>query len=192
MKRKEMRIVVFITGIVLSFGLLLSTGKAMGVEPGSTADPLVSKSYVDQRVDEVMKLLQIGASSNTGGTQISINQEALKKEILSQVESLIAAVLIEKKQDEKKDTFTYEVVSVKAGQKLIGKQSTEIILRGGKGTVLGSSGGGIQDCTQGVDWAHGAEVPRNHLLLIPRDDGRGILVSHDAVFMVRGDYEIKE
>ena len=43
----------------------------------------------------------------------------------------------------------------------------------------------------GAAQADGGELPINHLLIVPRADGRGISVSSEkAYLMVRGDYEI--
>lgn len=85
---------------------------------------------------------------------------------------------------------TYEVVDVNPGDKLVGKQGTEIILRAGQGTAVISELGGLQDMTDGVDIT-GGFVPKYHLIIIPRDDGRGIFVTKEATFMVRGGYTIE-
>ena len=50
---------------------------------------------------------------------------------------------------------------------------------------------GVSDLTSGIDLMTGMQVETNHLLLVPRDDGRGILVSTEAWVMVRGDYIIE-
>lgn len=83
------------------------------------------------------------------------------------------------------------IVNLKQGEYLIGKAGTEMILRGGKAKAVGSALGGLSDVTQGDDLGHDQMVPHNHLLIIPRDDGRGILATTDAIFMVRGDYTVK-
>lgn len=84
-----------------------------------------------------------------------------------------------------------EVVNLSQGQILIGKNGTEIILRGGKGIAVVSELGGLADVTAGNDIGKDANIPANHLLIIPRDDGRGIYCTTDAVFMVRGEYEVR-
>ncbi len=83
------------------------------------------------------------------------------------------------------------VVELSSGQSLIGYSGTEIILRSGDATVIDSELGGLCDVTAGSDLAKGAEVPRNHLLLVPRDDGRGIKVTSNAFIMVRGKFDIR-
>ena len=76
------------------------------------------------------------------------------------------------------------------GSTIYGKQSSEIIVRSGEGTVVATSAGGIQDVTDGVDLLGGTKAPNNNLLIIPREDGRGILADKPMVVMVRGGYTI--
>lgn len=86
----------------------------------------------------------------------------------------------------------FEVVSVGQGQSLTGSASgVEVVVRAGKAAAIGSEAGGIADLTAGVDLKTGREVPLNHLLMIPRADGRGVLARTDLVVMVRGPYEVK-
>lgn len=84
-----------------------------------------------------------------------------------------------------------EVVEIKAGQSIIGRSGTEIILRGGKATVIAGELGGLSDVTDGKDLKMSALVPPNHLLIIPRDDSRGAYAITDAIFLVKGYYEIR-
>ena len=51
--------------------------------------------------------------------------------------------------------------------------------------------GGLTDITAGEDIGKDVQIPSNHLLIIPRDDGRGVYCKTDAVFMIRGDYQIR-
>jgi hypothetical protein len=88
----------------------------------------------------------------------------------------------------------YEVIEVKKGKSIICGDSTEIILRSGKATAIGSEAGGLADLTadNNGDLKQGRSVPENHLILIPRDDGRGIkITSLSAWVMIKGKYEIK-
>ncbi len=81
----------------------------------------------------------------------------------------------------------WKVVELEAGQVLEGKASAEFILRRGQAEVVDTSGDGIPDLTAGVDIFAGDRVPQNHLLLIPREDGRGIKALSGGVWvMYRG------
>ena len=89
------------------------------------------------------------------------------------------------------DSNKLEVVELEAGQSLIGEAGTEIILRGGKASVIAGELGGLSDITDGKDLFMDAMIPANHLLIVPRDDGRGAYVVENAIFLVRGAYEIR-
>lgn len=84
-----------------------------------------------------------------------------------------------------------QVVVVPAGQKLIGFEGTEFILRAGAGQIIGTSAGGVPDLTGAVDLVNGAAIPKNHLLLFPKNDGRGLLAVKELTVMVRGRCEIQ-
>ncbi len=86
---------------------------------------------------------------------------------------------------------TYVVVEVRAGQKLLGKSGTEIILRSGEATAIDNGANGVSDITAGKDLMTGQSVGQNHLLLVPKDDGRGIQATTDLFVMVRGAYSIQ-
>lgn len=85
----------------------------------------------------------------------------------------------------------YTPISLTAGQKLIGGEGCEIILRSGEASAIGNSSNGVSDVTAGMDLMSGAYVGANHLLLVPRNDGRGIYAITDIWVMVRGTYTIQ-
>ena len=83
----------------------------------------------------------------------------------------------------------YDVVYLTKGQTIVG--SSEFILRSGSAISTCPGINGITDITDGVDLTDGMESPWNHLLLVPRDDGRGITVtSVEAYIMARGQYTV--
>lgn len=86
---------------------------------------------------------------------------------------------------------SFTVVSVSKGQKFIGGAGCEFILRQGQGEVISAELGGLSDVTAGYDITSGVSVPPNHMLIIPRDDGRGFTALTDVVIMVKGSYTIK-
>ena len=86
-------------------------------------------------------------------------------------------------------TVDYTVVYVTEGQSVVG--NCEIILRSGTAKALCPGANGISDLTAGADLPGGTAISANHLLLVPRNDGRGITVtSADAYVMVRGTYSV--
>jgi hypothetical protein len=86
----------------------------------------------------------------------------------------------------------FEVVEVKAGQTVIFTDaSVEFILRSGDATAIASENGGLADLTEGVDLLTGDFVKKNHLMLIPRNDNRGIVAKSDLWIMIKGTYEFR-
>ena len=90
-----------------------------------------------------------------------------------------------------KTEMSFSVVSLKAGQQIVGDAGCEMILRMGKATIFSTEKGGISDVTIGGDHPHGSEMPANHLLIIPVGDGRGITAETDVLVMVKGKYAVK-
>jgi len=141
-------------------------------EPGSQDDPVIVKSYIDQVV---------------------IPQ--IKSYIDERIESLSAKIGNMEQNQNQKAADRFVIVSLKPGQKLIGEEGTELILRRGTATVIASETGGIADVTVGMDLKN-VPVPPEHLLIIPRNDGRGIYADmnnqEDVLVMVKGTYIIKD
>jgi hypothetical protein len=130
--------------------------------PGSVEDPLVTKSYMDEEIAKIKAELKAELGKSTPGVPSS---------------STGAELVVEK---------------LETNQQLIAGAGTEVIVRTGQ--VLGivsPAGDGIPDVTEGVD-IKGTKIPHNHLLLFPRNDGRGIkVIKGPSYVMVRGSYEIK-
>jgi len=147
----------------LVFFVIAATLLTGGILPGSTEDPLVSKSYVDDKFNQVLTVLS--SLNNAPPTTQQPNQAS--------------------------PSASYTPVNVKMGQVLIGGEGTEIILRSGK--ALGHCPGenGLVNITTGTEVFSGIQISQNHMLIVPRNDGRGALVLEDAWFLVKGDYSIK-
>ncbi len=150
--------------IVLFMGLA-SIAIASSFDPGSQQDPIVTKSYVDDQIIELKKLISSGNTNSGSNTQTTPSN------------------------------FTFEAIKVNKGLSIIGKEGTEIIVRSGstKAITYTKDGveNGLQDITDGVDLKKDSPVPLNHLIIIPRDDGRGIKFITDSYIMIRGKYNIK-
>jgi hypothetical protein len=63
-------------------------------------------------------------------------------------------------------------------------------LRSGEATAIDNGYNGVANLTAGMDMMTGNNIELNHLLLVPRADGRGILATTEAWVMVRGSYSI--
>ncbi|AEE91814.1 conserved exported protein of unknown function [Tepidanaerobacter acetatoxydans Re1] len=85
----------------------------------------------------------------------------------------------------------WEIVYMEQGQSLIGDKGTEIILRSGIATVVDEGNGGLADITEGKDIINGENVMQNHLLIVPRDDGRGVKAeNNNVILLIKGSYTI--
>lgn len=142
-------------------------------------------------------LLAVGASVILLGSRAVFSEPGSETDplvTLSYVNKSIEQIksyIDEKLSIQKNSENELEVVNLAKGQYLIAKAGTEIILRSGKAVAVVSELGGLTDVTAGVDLAKDENVPTNHLLIIPRNDGRGLYCLTETYIMVRGEYEIK-
>lgn len=153
-------------GVLLLLAMVATSTYAAPNQPGTVNDPIVTKSYVDE--------------------QVRLMKEKLRAEVIAELQKSGIGGDVDLK---------FEAFQLKPGQKLLGHNGTEIIVRSGSAKVVaGDNGDGIPNLTSGEDLAGGAKVPLQHHLLIPRTDNRGIVVeanSKDCWVMVRGGYDIK-
>jgi hypothetical protein len=130
--------------------------------PGSDQDPLVTLSYVEQRLATLkQEILTELKGNSTGSTTVAAHP-------------------------------VFEIHNLTKGQKVTFGESAEFILRRGKAVVIDPIGNNIPDLTTGVDIKPGELVPLQHLLLVPRDDGRGFEVIENGVVMIKGPYKISD
>ncbi len=85
----------------------------------------------------------------------------------------------------------WQVVDLSPGQQLEGKAGAELIVRVGQTVAVDPTGSGIPDVTGGSNIAAGQNVALNHLLIVPRSDGRGISARTRAVVMYKGEIKVK-
>lgn len=128
-------------------------------QPGSVNDPLITKSYVDQVVSEIV-------------------EEEVAKQLENQAVVPSSNELV--------------VEQLSPGESLIAGAGTEFIVTHGRAVAI-SKTDDIPDLTSGSAIKSGQTIPEDHLLLFPRDDGRGIKSTETAAesyvwVMIRGDY----
>lgn len=85
---------------------------------------------------------------------------------------------------------TFSVLHIAAGQMVIGGEGTEIILRSGEARIVAPGENGVSDITAGLDLTQGTRITTNHMLLTPRNDGRGLQAVTEAYLMVKGEYNL--
>lgn len=157
---------ILIIVVILAFALTTVIFAA----PGDSNDPIVVLSYLNDRLESLIE---------------KYNLEDIE-EIKNQVDKLSKG----SPAPGGSGSDALEIVEIKTGEKLIAGAGAEIILRGGKATVIGSAQGGLSNVTLGKDFVSGMELVPNNLFIVPRDDGRGAYTDSYAIFMVRGTYEV--
>ena len=160
--------------VLIAAAMLLAASLMIAVyaaDPGSADDPLVSKSYVDSIISSLKDRI----------FDLEDSVEMLEDD----VEDLEPGAGVPASGP------SWTVFQVAAGKKLLGGEGTEIVLRSGTATALDNGADGISDLTSGSDLKTGTAVSKNHLLIVPREDGRGISCASSCWVMVLGDYTIE-
>lgn len=166
--------------IKISLGgvVLFGYNSIMAAQPGSEADPLVSVSYLEQRL-----------AAHTIGSGIT---DELLEFIVQDITRSVLQTLGETDQLRPLQGYMYVPVNVQGGYSLIGGYGTEIILRTGSAVSFTDVDDGIVNVTTGRELFNGDEVQANNVIIVPREDGRGVVVtSNTAWFLVRGSYTIR-
>ena len=113
---------------------------------------------------------------------INFIKEQLKTEILTEVSKTQSS---SDTQQTSEAAAGYEVVKVASGQKLMAASACELILRSGsaEAVVTGeyniAQSIGLSDVTSSEEITNGAAISKNHYLIIPRADGRGVKVTSE-------------
>lgn len=156
MKNKLKRI-----GIGLGVIIIVLGGRGVFSEVGTDRDPLVTKTYVDKKIDEIRSYID--------------------KKVLN--------------TNNNADVNEFVVVEVAKGKSIVLGGSSEAILRSGQARsisrITNGIDNGLADVTAGKDLKMDELITLNHLLINPRDDGRGASALTDSIFLIRGNYEIK-
>ena len=156
---------------LLAISCVLSTTVSLAAEAGSTGDPLVTLSYlndtflgniqsaVDQKIaarnSQIVQ--QLGGSVSTGGTSTA-------------------------------STFT--VVTLSNGQTLTGQIGCEVMLRVGSAVCVSFSAPGLIDETAASTLNNGGGLVQNHLYMMTIEN-RGVKATAATTkLLVRGSYTI--
>lgn len=163
-KKKKAAIGLIIAGTIL--GSCVYSMAASG-DPGSEADPLVSKSYVDSRINEAL--------SGSSSADIDVDVDEIVRQVLSKVNA--------------ESGSSFATVKAKEGNILVAHEGTEIILRSGIAKAYITGENGISDVTSGKDIFNGEKLIQNHLLIVPRADGRGFVAETECWLLIKGGYD---
>ena len=156
---KKIAALTTVTVLAVS-GTIYQAVAASTSDPGTSSDPLVTKSYVDETVSNLLEILNTGSGSASPSTQ--------------------------------PQNMGYVPVKAVKGQIVVGGEGAEIILRSGNAESYCEGADGIVDVTTGKEYFNGTALTNNHLIIIPRADGRGAKITSDeAWFIVKGGYTLK-
>jgi hypothetical protein len=148
---------------------LMLSSIIIAATPGSSNDPLITLSYFEQKIDD------------------------LKEEL----EKLIKKSPNEDQEDTKApeidtSTFIFKIENLKAGSTLKCGEGAEFIIRTGEMKAIASASGGLSDVTSGENIDGDKIVPKNHHIVVPRGDGRGLQAVTGGAIMIKGNYEVIE
>ncbi len=151
---------------------LLTFGVSADEQYSSKNDPLVSLSYVN---------------------------DVLGPQIMAQVLEKIESQYVKISDLTDMSSAELTLITLSKGDTLMCKGVCEIILLSGNATTIITSssnieaGQGLIDVTDGTIVTNGALIKANHKIIIPKADGRGIIVTGDSVtLLVRGAYTIAD
>lgn len=186
------KIYVWICLVVLTIsGAFYITSSASGGEAGTIDDPLVTKSYMDAQIAKVMAEVKKQGSTNPTNTNTNVDMAKVYEDIDRYIATHYGDV--QNPGETTSQGAKYVVVEAKAGSKIICDESAEVILRAGEAKIISNeAGNGLADVTLGIDLSMGVIVPKNHLLIVPRTDGRGLEITKHAFVMVKGSYTVVE
>ena len=178
---------------ILSCLVLMGFSAAGAGQPGSDSDPLVTKSYVDQKIAQLSA--QIGSGSGSGSGTVN---NATIAQLQTDVGDLTKFIIDALSEIEALKTRVaglengFIVVEATAGQKIILAGGSEAILRSGSAEAIVGTNGGLVDASVGGDInKNGMKIPVQHLLISARSDGRGMLIKEKSYLLIRGSYTVQ-
>jgi len=188
--RQQKKTTIAIITIVLVMSLMFCT-------TAQTADLVIaSVEYVDAKIAEVKALIQ--SSGTSGGSTTSPVDNAKITELetalgnaLKEIDALKSRMdFLDVTVRDMSDNYGMQVLHVYSGDVIYALGTSEILLRAGNAEVIGNANNeGLSDTTTGENLAPGASLSKDHFVIIPRGDGRGIkITSGECFIMYRGSF----
>lgn len=166
------------TIILLTVAFFLNATVSAAAEAGSSGDPLVTLSYLN---DTYLSTILSKVDS-----KISARNTALT----AQIDQKIAASGGTTSSGSGGTASTFTVVTLASGKTLTGGIGCEVMLRVGTATCVASSSPGLIDETAGSTLSGGSALAKNHLYMMTVEK-RGVKATAATVkLMVRGSYAI--
>lgn len=149
--------------IGIIFGIIAG-GSLVDANAGTSSDPLVTVSYMEMKLKEL--------------------DNKYENEIKNLKSSIGAG------NSAGATNTLFEIINVQKGSSIYFGDSAEFILRVGKATAIDPNNVGIANLTQGAKITAGKSIPIDNHLLVPSNDGRGILITEDCWILIKGRYTV--
>lgn len=174
MKSQTIKITAIAAAVLAAFGVTAAAAY------DSSEDPIVSLSYLTK----IFRTELLEELNETIEDEIDRRMENLD---LSQYQPSV-------QEPAASASSAYEVVELSWGDALYAAGACDIMLRSGSAYCIAPDPSqGISDYTAGVEIYNYQYLTKNHMCLIPRGDGRGIMADSESVFvMIKGEYTIVE
>jgi len=176
--------------VILSVGFMRSAAGSNIV--------LASVDYVDAKFNELsIRISQIQTGGTTTGGTVDSNTLTRINNLEVQTGALQNDVDDSTKRIDFMDTTVrnlsdgtvWQVVKVDPGIRVLASDTGEIILRSGTARVIGNEHNeGLSDLTAGTEIKNGELISKDHHILIPRGDGRGIVTETVCYIIYKGLY----
>ncbi len=188
--QNHIRVIAAALVVALSLGI---TVFAAGYD--SSEDPLISLSYLKNifkpEIEKEYKEKTAGLESTVAALEnkITLLEQKFENPGTTPESSAPSA---DPKPSESAPSVVFDVIELTWGDSLYAVAACEIILRAGEAYCIAPDAAqGLADMTSSVEIYNGQALEKNHYLLIPRGDGRGVLANSESVFlMVRGEYKV--
>ena len=198
-----------LTSILLLVTLVFAGFIAIAAEYGTSDDPLVSLSYINnvlapqisEKVDDIVEEkansllaeLESKVSSVEGELDDKVASYANENTELFTSDEFINSVaekVSEKVGGTAAPSTTFQRVDLKAGQTLSMGIGCEVLLRLGTANCVSSGTPGLIDMSDSTEIANGKALLKNHLYLCTVDGGRGVKAVSNITVFVRGTHSI--
>ncbi len=206
MKQKKWKA---LTSVLLLLSLIVAGFIAIAAEYGTSDDPLVSLSYINnvlapqisKKVDEVIAEKtdalnaemdkKINSVSNEIDDKLSEYTSKSADEIVTDafIDS-VAEKVAQKVPATSEAGSIFKQVKLTSGQTLNTNVGCEVLLRIGTAKCVSSGTTGLIDMTTGGVLSNGTALEKNHLYLCTIEGGRGVKATSDVTLLVRGPYSI--
>ncbi|MCK5811979.1 MAG: hypothetical protein KAG94_03720 [Clostridiales bacterium] len=161
---------------------------------------LASVDYVDYKFNELNNRINQLATTGgtTGGTTTTDPNVTLR---VDNVEKQVGAIetnldgmqgkidFLDQVTRDLSDGSVWQVIELSAGLTIYASDTSEVVLRSGTAKAIGNKyDEGLSDITSGNDLKDGEYITKDHLLIIPRGDGRGVVAITTCFILYKGLY----